>query len=83
LSASLAYLLSQSICDDLFNARLVYQGRDSLKAIIGGRPYPFVTIDMVRKARRKEILAYERAVTKTGDACPVIDATGKSTYRFP
>jgi hypothetical protein len=82
LSASLAYLLSPAICDDLFVARLVYHRRDSLKGVIGGRPYPIVTIDMERNARRKEILAYERAVIKTGDACPAINATGKSTYRF-
>ncbi|BGE86812.1 hypothetical protein Ms3S1_32480 [Methylosinus sp. 3S-1] len=67
ISASLAYLLSQCMCDGLLPGRFNYHGRDTLKGVIQGRPYPIVTLDMERSTKKKEILAYERALTKTGD----------------
>lgn len=35
--------------------------------MIGGRPYPIVTIDMERNARKKEILSYERLVRNSAE----------------
>jgi hypothetical protein len=63
LSVELAYLLASVCAEGKQNFRFSYSGRDTMKGVIGGRPYPLVWIDTERKYSRREVRALERAMT--------------------
>jgi len=71
VSAELAFILCEAAHHDHFSASFMYHGRESLKGVIKERPYPIVTVDTERSTRRKEIVEFERAVTRSVDARPL------------
>lgn len=63
LSVELAYLLAAICANGKQKLHFSYSGRDTMKGVIGGRPYPVVWIDTERKHSRREVRALERAMT--------------------
>jgi hypothetical protein len=70
LSVELAYLLAATCAEGTQNFRFSYSGRDTMKGVIGGRPYPLVWIDTERKSSRREVRALERAMTGEKEVDP-------------
>lgn len=69
LSAELALALCESANLNGFRFRgdFNYHGREELKGVISGRPYPLVTIDTQRSALRRQVFELERPrATKSG-----------------
>ncbi|WP_061850247.1 hypothetical protein [Bradyrhizobium sp. DOA1] len=64
LSAELALALCESDSSNgvRFRRDFNYPGREELKGVIAGRPYPIVTIDTQRSPLRREVFALERQI---------------------
>jgi hypothetical protein len=65
---TLSVELALALCDAAnsegarFQGQFNYLGREELKGVIGGRPYPIVTIDTERNPNRKKVMDLERSV---------------------
>jgi hypothetical protein len=65
---TLSVELALALCDAAnsegtrFIGQFNYLGREELKGVIGGRPYPIVTIDTERNPNRKKVIDLERSV---------------------
>jgi hypothetical protein len=71
VSAGLALLLCNAASHRLFNVPFNYDGRQSLRGVIDGHPYPIVSIDTERDAKKREVRHYENAVTSHKDVYPL------------
>jgi hypothetical protein len=73
LSAELALALCDSANSNghRFRGEFNYHGREELKGVISGRPYPLVTIDTQRSALRREVLQLERPIVGRPAVAPV------------
>jgi hypothetical protein len=63
LSIELAYLLAHGCAEAICTFPLMYHGREAMKGVINGRPYPVITIDTERKTYRRKVRTYEQALT--------------------
>lgn len=70
LSLEAAYLLAQGCTEGACTFPFMYGGREELKGVIGGRPYPIVAIDTERRASRRKVSAYERTLSGNRDVSP-------------
>ncbi|KAB7783665.1 hypothetical protein F8B43_3588 [Methylorubrum populi] len=70
LSLEAAYLLAQGCAEGACSFPFTYGGREELKGVIGGRPYPIVAIDTERRASRRRVSAYERTLSGRRDVSP-------------
>ncbi|WP_162561352.1 hypothetical protein [Methylobacterium terrae] len=80
LSIDLAWLLTLVRHRDLVDFNFLYKGREALKGVIGGIPYPIITIQTERSVHRRELEALERSVNGTGFAEPF--GLHKYIYKF-
>jgi hypothetical protein len=70
LSVELAYLLASACAEGGRSLRFSYSGRDTIKGVVRGRPYPLISIDTERRPSRREVRALERAMTGERDLDP-------------
>ncbi|MCF4129219.1 hypothetical protein [Methylobacterium sp. SyP6R] len=70
LSLEVAYLLSCLCSNGEFNFSFRYGGREGLKGVIFNRPYPIIALDTERRAFRREVRAFEQAISGDKDAQP-------------
>ncbi|WP_156399253.1 hypothetical protein [Methylobacterium sp. Leaf466] len=68
LSIDLAWLLTLLRQRNLIDCHFTFRGRESLKGVIGGTPYPIITIQTERSVKRRELEALERTVAGSGFA---------------
>lgn len=68
ISVELAYALCESANSNSkpFSGKFNYIGREQLKGVIDGRPYPIVTIITERSALRREVFELERGTRGMG-----------------
>lgn len=71
LSVDLAWLLTVLKQRDLVDFNFTFRGREALKGVIGGVPYPIITIQTERSVKRRELDALERTAMGTGFSEPV------------
>jgi hypothetical protein len=74
ISAELAFALCESANSNSkpFAGKFNYLGREELKGVINGRPYPVVTIITERSAVRREVFELERGVQGVNPSTPPI-----------
>jgi hypothetical protein len=72
ISAELAYLLCNAAHLSLFRHSFSYLGREPLKGVISGRPYPIIAIDTERSASRRRIRELENSILIGQTARPTI-----------
>lgn len=70
LSIEVAYLLSTLCARGDYNFIFTYSGRESLKGVIGSRPYPILAIDTERREHRRQVQAFEQALIGDKHAPP-------------
>ena len=70
LSVELAYLLASACAEGGRSFRFSYSGRDTMKGVVRGRPYPLISIDTERRSSRRAVRALERAMTGERDLDP-------------
>lgn len=70
LSIETAYILSGICAQGDYTFSFTYGGREGLKGVIGGRPYPIVSIDTERRQHRRDVRAFEQAISGEKDATP-------------
>ncbi len=71
VSIDLAWLLTLLKQRDLVDCQFTYRGRESLKGVIGGVPYPIVTIQTERSVEKRELDTLERTVAGLSFAEPI------------
>lgn len=76
LSIDLAYLLALIKHIGLVHFNFLFKGREPLKGVINGAPYPVVVIETEKSAKQKELASFERNVT--GEQ--FVDAVTLSSY---
>jgi hypothetical protein len=78
LSAELTLALCESANSSGFRFRgdFNYHGREELKGVIAGRPYPIVTVDTQRSALRREVFHLERPIV----GLPVVTPVALGTF---
>lgn len=72
VSIDLAWLLTLLKQRDLVECQFIFRGREALKGVIGGTPYPIVTLQTERSHQRRELDALERMVEGISFTEPVI-----------
>jgi hypothetical protein len=74
ISAELALALCESANSNSkpFSGKFNYLGREELKGVINGRPYPIVTIITERNAVKREVFELERGVQGINPSTPPI-----------
>ncbi|WP_267424918.1 hypothetical protein [Methylobacterium sp. GC_Met_2] len=70
LSLEAAYLLSDICALGDYTFVFTYEGREALKGVIGGRPYPVISIDTERRSFRREVRAFEQSISGDKEAKP-------------
>lgn len=70
LSIETAYLLADVCSKGDYTFSFTYAGRESLKGVIGSRPYPVISIDTERRQHRRDVRAFEQAISSEKDAPP-------------
>ncbi|TXN71987.1 hypothetical protein [Methylobacterium sp. WL6] len=68
LSIDLAWLLTLLRQRNLIDCQFTFRGREALKGVIGGVPYPIITAQTERSVKRRELEALERTVSGAGFA---------------
>lgn len=68
LSVDLAWLLTLLRQRDLIDCHFTFRGREALKGVISGVPYPIITVQTERSVKRRELDALERTVAGVGFA---------------
>ncbi|MGY3441126.1 hypothetical protein [Bradyrhizobium sp. USDA 4473] len=73
VSVELALALCESFSSDgaRWKRDFTYLGREELKGVISGRPYPILVIDTQRSALRREVFALERDIIGPPTVTPV------------
>lgn len=71
LSIDLAWLLALLKQRDLIDCQFMFRGRESLKGVISGVPYPIITIHTERSVKRRELHSLEQSVTGAEFAEPI------------
>ena len=61
-SVELAYLLCDKGMPKLFQGTFDYHGRECLKGVLAGRPYPIVYVDTERSLTNRDVRSAERAL---------------------
>ncbi|CAA2100788.1 hypothetical protein MBUL_00847 [Methylobacterium bullatum] len=70
MSIETAYILSGICAQGDYTFSFTYSGREGLKGVIGGRPYPIISIDTERRQHRRDVRAFEQAISGEKDATP-------------
>ena len=70
LSGEAAFLLCEAANEKLFMEKFVYSGRDAMKGVMRGKPYPIISIDTERSRKQREIIELERRLTNKIGAEP-------------
>lgn len=63
VSAQLGYILARAASKKRFGHVLGYHGRESLKGVVGGTPYPVVSIDTERSELQSKLKSREATLT--------------------
>jgi hypothetical protein len=72
ITVELAYLLSNASQQDTLPFNFSYHGRESMKGVIKGRPYPLLSIEADRNSSPGEVRLRERLLNRA-DSLPVWD----------
>ncbi|WP_156467497.1 hypothetical protein [Methylobacterium sp. Leaf102] len=71
LSIDLAWLLTMLRHMDLVDYQFTYRGKEQLKGVIGGAPYPVITVQTERSPEKRELDSLERSVSGLSFAEPI------------
>ncbi|MCJ2067059.1 hypothetical protein MKK63_30865 [Methylobacterium sp. J-088] len=71
LSIDLAWLLTLLRQRDLVDCQFTYRGKEALKGVIGGAPYPIITVQTERSTDKRELDSLERTVAGVSFAEPI------------
>lgn len=71
LSIELAWLLTLLKKQNLVTFNFIYKGKESLKGVMGGMPYPIIVIQTERMAQKRELEELERSVAGSGSIKPI------------
>lgn len=65
VTADLAYMLAESALHNMMSCQFIYHGRQELKGVMGGKPYPIVSLYCERDHRRRNLSAREELLIGT------------------
>ncbi|MGU3358928.1 hypothetical protein ACLBWX_01200 [Methylobacterium sp. M6A4_1b] len=71
LSIDLAWLLTMLRHMDLVDYHFTFRGKEQLKGVIGGMPYPVITVQTERSPEKRELDSLERSVSGLEFAEPI------------
>lgn len=70
VSVQLGYCLAQASTRKIFPHPLTYHGRQTLKGVIDGAPYPIISVDTERSSLEREVRSREEAILGTAVQSP-------------
>lgn len=70
-SLELGYILADATDHSFFSGRFSYHGREALKGVNGGRPYPVISIDAERNQSKRLLRTRERILTQEPEVTAV------------
>ena len=80
VSAQLGYILARASSKKLFGHVLGYHGRESLKGVVNGNPYPVISIDTERSELQSKLKSREANLTGQKPISPFVLFDFLETY---